>query len=219
MWWQLLNLLRPIFALALLAVSAYCAWLSLMLTDLGNFRTEGSPAGAGMFVVWMLFPVIALGAGLAGLLLLFLRPSPPPPPPMPFPLPAAPRAAVVARAERIAAPDGSVFELLCEGELALIWLRRPDGSGLRTHNAQWRGDVDKLAPFRAVDGSALRLPRAWAVSRVLAQHAAERFRTGDDWTGLLTLRATPPLPDGIEGGGDRARWDWLREAAAPLPSA
>lgn len=210
MWWRILNWLRPVLALALLAISTYCACLSLMLADPGNFRTEGSPAGALMFVVWLVFPVIALGTGLAGLLLLFLRPSPPPPPPGPYPLPATPHEPPAPYAERIDGPEGSTFDLLCHGDLAVIWLRRRNGSGLRTHNAQWRGDPGLVTPFRAPDGSSLRLPRAWAISTALARRVAERYRGGDDWTGLLTLRETPPVPGHVEG--DRARWDWLRQA-------
>lgn len=211
MWLQLFNRLRQLFAIGLLVVCAYTGWLSLMLLDPGNFRTEGSPAGAGMFVVWMLFPVVSLATGIAGLLLLFLRPSPPPPPPRTWPLPAAPRALVPPSAERIAGSEGSVLELLCQDDLAVLWLRRPDGPGLRSHNAQWRGDADAVAAFRSVDGDALRLPRAWAVSAGLARQAGERFRDGGDWASLLSLRETPPLPADLSGATDRRRWDWLRE--------
>jgi len=214
-WRQRFNRVRQLMALGLLVVSAYCAWLSLMLLDPGNFRTEGSPAGAGMFVVWMLFPLISLGTGLAGLFLLLLRPGSPRPV-RTRRLPAARRLPAPPSAECIGGADGSALELLCLDDLAVLWLRRADGSGLRSHNAQWQGDPDTVLAFRAGSGESLRLPRQWAVAAGLARAAAGRFRAGHDWSSLLALRETPMLPPAIANGGERARWDWLRQQSIAL---
>lgn len=203
MIWKVLGGLRILAALTLLAIAAYTGWLSTMLLDMSNFRTEGSPAGTLMFVVLLTFPFVSIGALLAGIFLLTVRPrkfetfmSAAKPPP----------AEVFAR--RGVATDGSTMELVVHGELAALWCLRPDGSGERSNNPQPNGGVTYHA-FRSVDGQPLRLPRHWLVSSPLAKRALEDFEHQRDWKIRLNSAETPVLPEHLAGDSDRARWEWL----------
>ncbi len=202
--------LRLPLAIFLLGVAGYTGWLSTLLLDMSNFRTEGSPAGTVMFVVFLGFPVLSLASGIGGLLLLSTywmrgssveeqqarrstpRPAPKPPP----------------RALRQLATDGSTLELLENDGLAVLWWRATDGSGRRSDNGR-RASNDTYCPFRSVDGQPVRLPRGWTVTVALAQAAFDEFRNGGDWTARLRTQPTPIVPPALLAGVDRDRWDWL----------
>jgi hypothetical protein len=70
---QLVRAMRAIAGVLLLLVAAYAGWLTTLLFDTGHFRTEGSPAGAAIFVVLLMAPLVALVALVFAILL--LRPS------------------------------------------------------------------------------------------------------------------------------------------------
>jgi len=203
MWLQLFNRLRIAFAVGLLAVSVYTGWLSTYLFEPSTFRTEGSPAGAGLFVVFLLFPVVSLATGVSGLLVLFLRPSPPPPPPSRPPMP-------VFRSERASGADGWTLDLLANDALAVLWMHHAEREGLRSNNSQWPRDNDTLLRFRTSDGREVRLPRRWAIATAMAQRAVETFRSAGDPTRFFT-GVTVPAPPRDQTMSERERWDWLRQ--------
>lgn len=199
---------RTIAGLFFLVVAGYTGWLSTHLLDMNNFRTEGSPAGAGLFVVFLCFPPIALASGIAGIVLLVtarrsretvrapIRSTPP----------ASPPARVEGR--RIRSAEGATLEILEHGELAVVWMRRTDGSGLRSHNSRRHGEVTYL-PFRCADGAPVRLPGQWTVPAALARQAAADFESARDWTRRLGTAPTPVVPVELREGDDRSRWAWL----------
>ncbi|MCB1553250.1 MAG: hypothetical protein KDJ14_05530 [Xanthomonadales bacterium] len=218
---SLLDVLRVISGVALLAVAAYAGWLSTALLKPGQFQTEGSPAGTLIFVVLLAAPVVSLAALAGGIFLLLLgvrRSSVEEAPAMP--LRQAKTSAPRLSARRSELRHGRVMDLLVHDELAVLWMRDQTGSGLRTHNTQWRGDTTYLV-FRSVDNATLRLPRHWAVPRALAAQAMNDFERDEDWTVRVTARTTPALTELPRDAEDRVRWEWLvehdRQFAEPAP--
>lgn len=203
------DVFRIIVGIGLLLVAGYAGWLSTLLLDLSNFRTEGSPAGTILFVVLLGAPVVAIAAFGGGIFLLMLRgrgdSSVDEAATMSIsPEPATPRLA----ARRQTSSSDESMDLLIHDELAVLWTIRADGSGARTRNPQWRGETTYL-PFRSCEGSPVRLPRSWAVPRALAVQAIDDFEQGRDWTERVSCAPTPTVPSDLRLGPDRARWEWL----------
>ncbi len=204
-------MIRIALGLFLLAVALYAGWLSTYLLDPGFFRTEGSPAGAGLFVVFLGFPVIALASAIGGVALLLSgwrsRDAA-----AAAPHRAATRTAtVIVESRRARSADGSVLDVLIHGDLAVVWMRRADGSGMRSHNARRHGEGTYF-PFRSTDGSPIRLPSQWTVPAALARQAAADFESARDWTRRLGTAPTPAVPVEFRDGDDRSRWSWLISA-------
>ncbi len=173
---QVLNFFRLALGIALLIAGVSLGWLSLGLLDMGNFRTEGSPAGTIMFVLLLGAPVAAVGALLGGVFLIgmgWVGRHPPAPDPNVF----APRTPPAQREElwRKHATGGRLGALV-NGDLSVL-LHQP-GTGMtaaRTHNASYRGSANATYPFRCSDGRLLQLPVVWAVPSALALRALDHF--------------------------------------------
>jgi hypothetical protein len=173
---DLLTGLRLLAAVGLLVLAGIFGMLSTLLLDMNNFRTEGSPAGTGMFVVALVAPVGALGS-LGGALLLFgigwfgrRHSGPGSTAPAPVPRPA--------RREEIwrIHASGASLGALINGELAVLLHLRPDGSAAtRSHNASYRGSPTATYPFRCADGALVQVPTLWTVPTALALRALEHF--------------------------------------------
>jgi len=173
---QVLNFFRLALGIALLIAGVSLGWLSLGLLDMGNFRTEGSPAGTIMFILLLGAPVAAVGAVIGGVFLIgigWLGRHPPAPDPGVF----APRTPPAQREEIWRKhPTGGRLGALVNGELSVL-LRQP-GTGMvatRSHNASYRGSASATYPFRCGDGQLLQLPLVWAVPTALALRALDHF--------------------------------------------
>jgi hypothetical protein len=188
---DLLTGLRLLAAIGLLVLAGILGMLSTLLLDMNNFRTEGSPAGTGMFVVALVAPVGALGS-LVGALLLFgigwsgRRHS------GQSPTAAAPVPRPARREETWRGHDsGASLGALINGELAVLLHLRPDGTAAtRSHNASYRGSPLATYPFRCADGTLVQVPTLWTVPTALALRALEHFAAQGEcapflgWEGL-----------------------------------
>lgn len=171
---DLLHLLRIGLGLVLVGASLYLGYLSTLLLDMGNFRTEGSPAGSIMFVVLMMAPFAAIAALVCGLFLLlagrWMRPPPPYDP--------GPAVQAVARREELwhRHPRGALLGALVNGDFAVLRFQ-PSAAERGVHSRQtgYRGKPEATYPFRCADGDLVQLPTAWTIPTALALKALQQF--------------------------------------------
>lgn len=195
--------LRLLLALAALAGACVLGYLSTLLMDRSMFQTEGSPAGAAMFVVLLCAPLgaVVLGAIAVTLIWPFWR----------RPAVAAPRSnsresmrgpiatpAPVWRARRLTV--GSTFlEAVSDGQHAVLWWGDSNQQWV-SHNIQFKGDPATFRPCAAAGGETLMLPRAWWVPLSLAEHAIAAFEQNGGRSEMLSwkpLLPTVPIDDGL----------------------
>lgn len=206
---ELWHGVRILLGLGLIGLALVLGYASTALLDMGNFRTEGSPAGAAMFVVMLGFPPAALAALVGGILLLrggrsaTVRSAPafiaPPPP---------------ARREALwqAHADGALLGVLINGDSAVLQYRAPDGAVWRSDNPQYRGSAIARYPFVCSDGDLVQLPTAWTVPSALAQRAFDAFLA--DGARPAQVAWQPSRLAGPPEARDGAAWELLAPAVA-----
>lgn len=168
-------ILRKLAVLCLLIVAGYGFWLTTLLFEPSNFRTEGSPAGAGLFVVLLGAPVVGLVALIAAVTLATVdwgigrmqrdlgasRPLP------------APR---VRAAQWHAHPRGGRMGALLSGDHAILLHWPASGAQLWCSlRRDYQGRADAQLPFLSDAGTHLRLPASWTVPAAEAREALAHF--------------------------------------------
>jgi hypothetical protein len=194
---QLVRAMRAIAGVLLLLVAAYAGWLTTLLFDTGHFRTEGSPAGAAIFVVLLMAPLVALVALVFAILL--LRPS---------------KAQVAARMQAGSIPKspekasrrgerwhrhangarlGALFN---DGRAVLLWIAADASSAQRTEGGV-RNPRALTHPFVCRNGMLVQLPFLWTVPDTLAERGIARFEASGDCSEALGWRplAVPESAD------------------------
>lgn len=192
---DLLHLLRIAFALTLLAASVYLGYLSTLLLDTGNFRTEGSPAGTIMFVVLLAAPVAALATFVSGVFLLvagrWMRPPPAYDP--------GPVVQAAARREELwhRHPKGALLGALIHGDFAVLRFQ-PVASDRGVHSRQtgYRGKPEATYPFRCANGDLVQLPTAWTIPTALALKALQQFEQGGEQPSFIAWEPYPSTGTG-----------------------
>lgn len=207
---ELWNGFRILLGLGLVGLALVLGYASTALLDLGNFRTEGSPAGAAMFVVMLGFPPAALAALVAGILLIrggrsaqveglpvFVDPPPP-----------ARREALWRRH-----PNGATLGMLVNGERAVLQFRPADGAALWcSDNPGYLGAPAATYPFLCSDAELVQLPTAWSVPAALAQRALQQFEANGERPMAIAWQSCAPSAGGSDGGA--ASWELLPQPTA-----
>jgi hypothetical protein len=200
---ELWNGFRILLGLGLIGLALVLGYASTALFDLGNFRTEGSPAGTAMFAVMLGFPPAALAALVGGILLIrggrsaTVRDLPvfadPPPP---------------ARREALwhTHASGCGLGVLINGDSAVLQYREPGAPTVWcSHNTRFRGSSSARYPFLCANGELLQLPTAWTVPTPLAQRAMEAFLVDGARPAAIAWRAFVAPPEAEAGSA--AAWD------------
>lgn len=168
-------ILRKLVVAVLLVVAGYCFWLTMALFEPGNFQTEGSPAGTGLFEVVLMAPVVGLAALIGAIVLATvdwgiarmkrdLGTSSPAPPPR------------LRAAQWHAHPQGGRMGALLSGNHAIVLHWPASGEQIwRSLRRDYQGRPDAQLPFRSDTGSQLRLPVSWTVTAAEARNALAHF--------------------------------------------
>jgi hypothetical protein len=181
--------IRAIGGVVLLLVAAYAGWLTTLLFDTANFRTEGSPAGAAIFAVLLMAPVVALFALVFAIQLLRRRKAPDPARMQPGSVPMSPPKAAK-RGERWHhhANGARLGTLFNDGRAVLLWIAADASSAKRTEGGA-RNPRSLTHPFVCRNGVLVQLPFSWTVPDTLAEREIARFEASGDCSEALGWRA------------------------------
>jgi hypothetical protein len=205
---------------AMLLVGAQLAWFALSASR-SSFRTEGSPAGTGLFVLALVAPFGALFLGIGGGMLVVknLRRLMHSPPEVAAPsagevrsnLPTEPprRDEIWRRHAR-----GSRLGVLINGErAALLYLPSADVPAWHSHRPGPHRDGASTHPFRCSDGGLVLLPIEWTVFTGQALRALEEFdRDGEASNVVGWLETTRAIDATADREGERC-WEAHLQAA------
>lgn len=185
---DLLHMLRIGFGLLLVGASVYLGYLSTLLFDMGNFRTEGSPAGTILFVVLLIAPFAAIATFVSGVFLLVAgRWTAPPPAYDPGPITRA-----AARREELwhRHPNGALLGTLINGDFAVLRFQpSANDRGMHSRQTGYRGKPEATFPFRCANGDLVQLPTAWTIPTALALKALQQFEHSGEQPSFIAWEA------------------------------